>query len=97
MMHHDNATDHMALLVCEFLVKHEMTVVPQPTYSPDMAPADIFSFVLKVEIHSERSPVSDNRRDRRKFTMGPTHYPAKCIPKLEKKLEAVNRHWWSVL
>jgi hypothetical protein len=36
-------------------------------------------FVSKVEIHSERSPISD-RRARRKFAMGPTHYPSKRIP-----------------
>ena len=33
-----------ALLIREFLTKHETTVVPQPLYSPDMAPADFFLF-----------------------------------------------------
>jgi len=32
------------LLVCEFLTKHETTVVPQPPYSPDLSPADFFLF-----------------------------------------------------
>jgi hypothetical protein len=54
-----------------------------------------FFFVPKVEIHSERSPISDNRRARRKFATGPTRYPAKHvpgrIPELEKTLEAVYR------
>ena len=31
-----------ALLIREFLSKHETTVVPQPPYSPDLAPADFF-------------------------------------------------------
>jgi transposase len=31
-----------ALLIREFLTKHETTVVPQPPYSPDLAPADFF-------------------------------------------------------
>jgi len=33
-----------ALLIREFLTKHETTVVPQPLYSPDLAPADFFLF-----------------------------------------------------
>jgi hypothetical protein len=43
MLHHDNAPAHTSLLIREFLAKHETTVVPQPPYSPDLAPAD-FSF-----------------------------------------------------
>jgi len=44
MLHHDNAPAHASLLIHEFLTKHETTVVPQPSYSPDLAPADFFSF-----------------------------------------------------
>ena len=33
-----------ALLIREFLTKHETIVVPQPLYSPDLAPADFFLF-----------------------------------------------------
>jgi transposase len=33
-----------ALLIREFLTKHEVTIVPQPPYSPDLAPADFFLF-----------------------------------------------------
>jgi hypothetical protein len=43
-----------------------------------------FLFVPEVEIHSERSPTSDDRRDRRNFDTGPTRYPAKRVPELEK-------------
>jgi len=44
MLHHDNAPAHASLLIREFLTKHEMTVVPQPPYSPDLALADFFLF-----------------------------------------------------
>ena len=44
MLHHDNAPAHASLLICEFLKKHETTVVPQPPYPPDLAPADFFLF-----------------------------------------------------
>jgi hypothetical protein len=60
-----------------------------------LAPADFF--VPEVEIHSERLPISDDRRDRRKFDTGPTHYPTKHVPELEKTLEAVYRQWRGVL
>jgi len=33
-----------ALFIREFLTKHEATIVPQPPYSPDLAPADFFLF-----------------------------------------------------
>ena len=45
MLHHDNAPAHASLLIREFLTKHEMTVVPQAPYSPDLAPADFFLFL----------------------------------------------------
>jgi hypothetical protein len=43
--------------------------------------------VPEVEIHSERSPFSDDRRDRRKFATGPTRYHAKCFPEYVPELE----------
>jgi len=33
-----------ALCMREFLTKHETTVIPQPPYSPDSTPADVFLF-----------------------------------------------------
>jgi hypothetical protein len=53
--------------------------------------------VPEVEIHSGRSPISDDRIDRRKSAMGPTHYPAKRVPELKKMLEALYRQWRGVL
>jgi len=44
MLHHDNAPAHASLLIREFLAKQETIVVPQPPYSPDLAPADFFLF-----------------------------------------------------
>jgi hypothetical protein len=71
-----------------------MTLVPQLPYSPDLAPEDFL--VLEVEIHSERSPISDDRRDRRNVAKGPTRYPAKRVPELEKT-GAVYKQWRGVL
>ena len=44
MLHHDNAPAHASLLIRKFLTKHEITVVPQSAYSPDLAPAEFFLF-----------------------------------------------------
>jgi transposase len=44
VLHHDNAPAHSLFLVRNFLAKNETTIVPQPTYSPDLAPADFFPF-----------------------------------------------------
>jgi len=44
VLHHDNALAHSSFLVRNFLAKNETTVVPQPPYSPDLAPADFFLF-----------------------------------------------------
>lgn len=43
-LHHDNAPAHTSLLVSEFLAKHNTVMLPQPPYSPDMAPCDFFLF-----------------------------------------------------
>jgi transposase len=44
MLQHDNAPSHLSFFVCDFLAIHAMTVLPQPPYSPDLAPADLFLF-----------------------------------------------------
>ena len=55
VLHHDNAPAHSPFLVRNFLAKNEMTVVPQPPYPPDLAPADFFLFP-KLEVYLERMP-----------------------------------------
>ncbi|KAG5316891.1 MOS1T transposase, partial [Acromyrmex insinuator] len=41
---HDNAPAHTSLLVREFLAKNNTLMMPQPPYSPDLAPCDFFLF-----------------------------------------------------
>jgi hypothetical protein len=57
----------------------------------------LFFFVPEVEIHSERSPISDDRRDTRDFATGPTRYPAKRVPELERTLGVRYKQWRGVL
>jgi hypothetical protein len=79
MMH----TAHTSLLIHEFLTKQETTCHPPTALLSSFGPCGFF-FVPKVEIHSESLPISDDRRARRKFATGPTRYPAKHVPELEK-------------
>lgn len=44
MLHHDNVPSHTSLIVREVLAKHNVTTLPQPPYSPDLAPPDFFLF-----------------------------------------------------
>jgi len=92
MLHHDNAPAHASLLIREFLAKQETIVVPQPPYSPDLAPADFFLFPkLKSTLKGRRFQTI--RGDKRKFATGPSRHPAKHVPgrvpELEKTLGAV--------
>jgi hypothetical protein len=56
--------------------------------SADFVVVVVIVIVPEVEIHSERLPISDDKRDRKNFTTGPVRYPTKhvpgCIPELEK-------------
>ena len=44
MLHNDNAPAHASLLIRSYLAKHQISFVPHPPYSPDLAPADFFLF-----------------------------------------------------
>ena len=54
MLQHDNEPSHSSFIVRD-LAKHAMTVLPQPPYSPDLAPADFFLFTkLKSTLKGRR-------------------------------------------
>jgi len=58
-LHHDNARPHVALTVMEYLARFNITCVPHPPYSSDLAPCDFFLFPsLKAKLrgtHFENS------------------------------------------
>ncbi|UYV74531.1 hypothetical protein LAZ67_12000019 [Cordylochernes scorpioides] len=43
-LHHDNAPAHSAFLVTSYSTRIGVEVLPQPPYSPDMSPPDLFPF-----------------------------------------------------
>ena len=44
IFHHDNARPHVAIPLKNYLENSEWEVVPQPPYSPDLAPSDYHLF-----------------------------------------------------
>ncbi|UYV78911.1 hypothetical protein LAZ67_17000241 [Cordylochernes scorpioides] len=44
LLHHNNAPAHTSLLVRDRLAKNNTLMMPQPPYSPDLAPCDFFLF-----------------------------------------------------
>jgi len=42
LLHHDNAPAHTSLLVRDLLAKINTLMMPQPPYSPDLAPCEFF-------------------------------------------------------
>jgi len=55
LLRRHNAPAHAALLTRRFLTDNNMTVVPQPPYSPDLAPSGLFSFPkLKMKLKGRR-------------------------------------------
>jgi len=44
LLHHDNAPAHTSLVVREFFTKNNVSTVPHPAYSPDLAPCDFYVF-----------------------------------------------------
>jgi transposase len=54
MLHHDNTPAH-ASFIRSYLAKHQISVVPNAPYSPDLAPADFFLFPkLKTTLKGRR-------------------------------------------
>lgn len=41
---HDNVPSHSSMIVIDFLVKHETSVIAQPPYLPILASCDLFLF-----------------------------------------------------
>jgi len=55
LLHHDTVPAHSALLTRWFLTNNNMTVVPHPPYSPDLAPCDFFVFPkMKMKLKGRR-------------------------------------------
>ena len=63
---HDNMPTHASRLGQSILVKHQMTQVTQPLYSPDLVPCNFCHFP-KTKITFEREEISDCQWDSGKY------------------------------
>ena len=61
LLHHDNASAHIAAVTLDFLAASNVQLVAHPPYSPDLAPCDWF-FVPFHQKAAEGKAVSGRRR-----------------------------------
>ena len=60
-LHHNNAPAHSSQLIQTFLAKHNILLVRQAPYSPDMAPCDFCLFLhMKKQLKGTRFESRDN-------------------------------------
>jgi hypothetical protein len=86
MLHADNSPVHTSVLICKFLAKHETTVVPQPPYSPDLAPVNFF-FIPQIKNIVERPMFWVDCLDKVKFASGPAQYPEWSVPEMFRRMK----------
>jgi hypothetical protein len=86
-LHDDNVPAHALLPIREFLANTNTPMLPQPPYSPDLAPADFL--ISQTAIHFERTMISDYSKDYRKFEDGTTCDPEKGIQGLFPEVAGV--------
>jgi len=95
MLHHDNAPAHASLLICKFFTKHETTVVPQPSYSPDLAPVDFFLFPnLKSSLRGHRFQTVEETEENLMWDL--RAIPQNTFQNWKKRLGAVHQEWRGV-
>ena len=65
-LHYNNLPAHASHLVQRFLVKHQITQVTQPPYSPDLVPCDFWLFPeLKPPLKGKRFHTVDKIQENR--------------------------------
>ena len=84
LLHHDNAPAHPASLTRRFLTNNNMTVVPHPPYSPNLAPSDFFLFPkLKMKLKGWRFQTEEIQADIQAVLK---HATRKWFPRMLQKL-----------
>ena len=82
-LHHDNASYHTALSICQFLAERNISTLEHTPYSPDLAPCDFFLLpkiksVLK-ETHLFLHRFHQKGRDRRRSSRKSQKMPSKNV------------------
>lgn len=89
LLHHDNAPAHASMLISKFLAKNSTVLMPQPPYSPDMAPCDFFLFPKL------KRPLKGRRFDNIDEIKAESLKELKAIPKSEfqKCFQDLKKRW----
>ena len=82
--HQDNALVHNSILVTDYLTKMGIKTVPQPPYSPDLVPCDMWLFkwhvVIQVQGKPKRLLLWDNWGDERGCDEGHWYAHTRGLP-----------------
>jgi hypothetical protein len=63
VLHRDSASAHASLIVQQFLASAKMTVIPHPSYSPDLTPYDFF-LLTKMKLKFKEQLLTALKRSR---------------------------------
>ena len=74
---HDNASAHTALVLRNYFGKNSTHIVPQPPYSPDLAPCDFWLF------SKLKRPLRGHRLDTIEEIQAESNKALKAIPEIE--------------
>jgi transposase len=84
LLHHDNAPSHTSVLTQQFMANYEMTVIPHPPHSPDLAPCDFFLFPkMKLKLKGRRFMLLRRSRPNRR----------ECLTLIEKDFQEAFQKW----
>ena len=76
-LHHDNVASHTALVLCDHFAKNSTHIIPQPPYSPDLAPCDFWLFPKL------KRPLQGHRFDTIEEIQAESKKALKAIPEIE--------------
>ena len=70
ILHYDNAPAHTSMHEREFLNKNKTVIIPQPLYSPDLAPTDFYLFAkLETPMKGKRFTTIEEVKEKSKLKL----------------------------
>ncbi|KAG5340412.1 MOS1T transposase, partial [Acromyrmex heyeri] len=88
LLHHDNAPSHTSLVVRDHFAKNLTHIIPQPPYSPDLAPCDFWLFSkLKRPLRGHRFETIEEIKEKTTSELRaiPTDDYAACFENWKKR------------
>jgi len=92
ILYHDNAPAHLAFSVAQFLTSKGIMVMPQPPYSPDLAPCDFFLF-QKTKLALKRHHFESTENIQRSLTQALNDIPQAAFQECYKQWQHRWKTW----